>query len=277
MSAAQLVPLVLSMSSQEIAGLTDKRHDNVVADVKKMLVELGEDALKFQGIYFDSMNRQQTEYLLDRELTDTLLTGYSAVLRRKVVARWRELEGQAVVAVPVKAMTTGEMFLQSAQTLVSIERRQCEQEAAVVRIDQRVSDMVDNMLMLARPAGAESIVHIRTRINKLHGLPVRVIDEVMRQSPIAPKPAGMVKNSREEAQGGSYAVYWAKDVSAVFVRFVTECVRGASTRATHPYIEGKFKLGPGHAARASKGPDSDAGSGYRSNAWPLEEGAHHDA
>ena len=29
---------------------------------------------------------------LDRELTDTLLTGYSAVARRKVIARWHELE-----------------------------------------------------------------------------------------------------------------------------------------------------------------------------------------
>ena len=35
------------------------------------------------------------EFLLDRELTETLLTGYSAVLRRKVIARWRELEEQA--------------------------------------------------------------------------------------------------------------------------------------------------------------------------------------
>jgi hypothetical protein len=38
------------------------------------------------------MNREQTEYALDRELTDVLLTGYSAVLRRKVIAlarAWR--------------------------------------------------------------------------------------------------------------------------------------------------------------------------------------------
>ncbi len=83
---------VLTMTSREIAELTDKVHKNVTADIVKMLSDLGEDALNFQRIYFDSMNRPQIEYALDRELTETLLTGYSAVLRRKVIARWHELE-----------------------------------------------------------------------------------------------------------------------------------------------------------------------------------------
>ncbi|MDM5178485.1 phage regulatory protein/antirepressor Ant [Massilia sp. DJPM01] len=93
-----MVPLVLAMSSREIAELTEKRHDNVKRDTKAMLIELGLDPLKFEGKYLDGLNRRQTEYLLDRELTDTLLTGYSAVLRRKVIARWRELERE--VAAP---------------------------------------------------------------------------------------------------------------------------------------------------------------------------------
>jgi hypothetical protein len=121
---------------------------------------------------------------------------------------------------------------------------QAEQGAALTAVGQRVGDLVDTMLMLARPAGAESIVHIRERINKLHGLPTRIIDEVLRQSPIAPKPAGMVKHSREEARGGSYAVYWIKDVSAVFARFANECTRVTATQVTHPYIDGRFKLLP---------------------------------
>lgn len=86
---------VKTMSSQEIAALTGKEHKNVTRDISKMFLELGEDALKFERIYFDSMNRPQVEYVLDRELTDTLLTGYSAVARRKVIARWHELEAAA--------------------------------------------------------------------------------------------------------------------------------------------------------------------------------------
>ncbi|GJI89903.1 antA/AntB antirepressor family protein [Duganella hordei] len=145
---------------------------------------------------------------------------------------------------PARAPTPAEMFLQNAQMMVDIEQRQLAQGEQIDRVEQRVCDLATSMLMLARPAGAESIVHIRERINKLYGLPSRIIDEVLRQSPIAPKPAGMVKHSREEALGGSYAVYWIKDVSATFARFVGECERVTATQAEHPYVEGRFKLAP---------------------------------
>lgn len=84
----------LTMSSREIAELTGKSHRNVKRDIESMLRDLQEDVLSFERIYRDSMNRQQTEYALDRELTETLLTGYSAVLRRRVIVRMRELEDQ---------------------------------------------------------------------------------------------------------------------------------------------------------------------------------------
>jgi phage regulator Rha-like protein len=89
-----LTTALLTMSSREIAELTKKRHRDVTRDIEKMFVELGEDTRKFARIYRDSRNREQTEYALDRELTETLLTGYSAVLRRRVIVRMRELEEQ---------------------------------------------------------------------------------------------------------------------------------------------------------------------------------------
>ena len=84
-----------TMSSREIANLTGKRHDHVKRDVENMLGQLGLDIPKFGGIYFDAQNRQQTEYLLDEELTMTLVTGYNIVLRNRVIKRWKELELQA--------------------------------------------------------------------------------------------------------------------------------------------------------------------------------------
>ena len=83
-----------TMSSRVIADLTEKRHDHVKRDVENMLGQLGLDIPKFGGIYFDAQNRQQTEYLLDEELTMTLVTGYNIVLRNRVIKRWRELESQ---------------------------------------------------------------------------------------------------------------------------------------------------------------------------------------
>ncbi|MFI8643861.1 phage antirepressor KilAC domain-containing protein [Pseudomonas iridis] len=84
-----------TMSSREIAELTGKRHFHVTSDIEKMLGDLEEDVTSFRAIYLDSMNREQTEYLLDKELTDTLLTGYSAKMRRAVIRRWTELEAQS--------------------------------------------------------------------------------------------------------------------------------------------------------------------------------------
>lgn len=84
-----------TMGTREIANLCEKEHRNVKRDCDVMFASLNLDALNFEHIYFDSMNRQQTEYLLDEELTMTLVTGYSIVLRNRVIKRWKELELQA--------------------------------------------------------------------------------------------------------------------------------------------------------------------------------------
>lgn len=240
--------ITATMTSREIAELTGKQHQHVKRDIESMLIELSEDVSSFGRIYFDSMNREQTEYALDRELTETLMTGYSAVLRRKVIARWRELESGA----PAPANRFGNLPPEQ-QALISvmmdnadIKAVQAQQSAAIMAIGQRVDEAAQMQLLMERPTAAESIVHIRERINKLYGLPARIIDHVLRQSPYALKPFGMVKNQREEAQGGSYAVFWTKDVSAVFARFVRECVHVTATQATHPLVDGRFKLDREH-------------------------------
>lgn len=83
-----------TMGTRVIAELCEKEHRNVKRDCDVMFASLNLDALNFEHIYFDSMNRQQTEYLLDEELTMTLVTGYNIVLRNRVIKRWKELELQ---------------------------------------------------------------------------------------------------------------------------------------------------------------------------------------
>ncbi|AWM80514.1 phage antirepressor protein [Gammaproteobacteria bacterium ESL0073] len=82
----------VTMSSREIAFLTDKQHQHVKRDIEKMMLELKKDASIFGHIYTDTMNRKQTEYLLDKKHVECLLTGYSAELRMRVIERWHELE-----------------------------------------------------------------------------------------------------------------------------------------------------------------------------------------
>ncbi|RZI86375.1 MAG: hypothetical protein EOP38_01685 [Rubrivivax sp.] len=83
---------ILSMTSREIAALTGKRHDNVVRDIRVMFAALEEDASSFEEMSEDSYGRAQKIFRLPKDLTLTVLSGYSVVMRYRVVTRWQELE-----------------------------------------------------------------------------------------------------------------------------------------------------------------------------------------
>jgi len=125
------------MSSREIAELTGKQHKNVKRDIASMLADLKKDALIFERIYLDAQNRNQTEYLLDREHTDCLLTGYSAPLRMAVVRRWRELEEQGVPRIPAnyaEALQLAADQAKETQRLLGVLELQAPKLAAIRRL-----------------------------------------------------------------------------------------------------------------------------------------------
>lgn len=90
----------LTMSSREIADLTGKELSHVNRDIRAMLDSLVDDP-ELDHVREDKDGRgYTTAFHLGRELTYTLLSGYSVPLRRRVVARWQELEAQVVPALP---------------------------------------------------------------------------------------------------------------------------------------------------------------------------------
>lgn len=86
------------MSSREIADLSEKRHDHVMRDIKKMLADLGMPAPKFGGTSMvqqpNGGEREAPCFHLPKDLTLTLVSGYNVVLRKRIIDRWLELEGQ---------------------------------------------------------------------------------------------------------------------------------------------------------------------------------------
>jgi len=227
----------VTMSSREIAELTGKRHFHVTTDIEKMLVDLKEDATGFRAIYLDSMNRAQTEYLLDREHTYCLLTGYSAAMRMVVIRRWRELEEQAA-----RPMTQAEITAANANHLVAVERQQREQQVALERIERRVEDLSQTTVWDHCPQNCQSLTRIKETMLARHGLSGAVVDYVLKAWPNQPNPAGMVRNGHEEALGSQYLVWSKSHVTAAFHRFVSESTMVTATQATHPYFEGRFRL-----------------------------------
>lgn len=114
----------LTMTSREIAEVTDKQHQHVKRDIERMFSELNEDASIFGRIYTDSMNRTQTEYVLDKEHTECLVTGYSAILRMRVIKRLHELEEKA-------RLPTDYLSALKALTAEVEERQKLEQTLAI--------------------------------------------------------------------------------------------------------------------------------------------------
>lgn len=92
-----------TMSTQEIAQLTGKAHKNIIRDVRTMLSALAADGSDLSHVREQRDSRgYTTNYHLDRELTETLITGYDVSLRHRVIRRLHELEGQVIgrIAVP---------------------------------------------------------------------------------------------------------------------------------------------------------------------------------
>ena len=128
------------MSSREIAELCEKRHTEVLRDIRRMLDKLGINltdanlrslknsenltdanlgSLNFkEQTYKDAKGEMRKEYLLDFELTMTLISGYNVILRNRIIKRWQELElqqQQIQLAKQSKQIVALENKLQEAQ------------------------------------------------------------------------------------------------------------------------------------------------------------------
>lgn len=111
----------LTMSSREIAELTGKDHANVMRDIRGMLEELGEDALRFEDIYSDAYGRAQPCFNLPKDLTITLVAGYNVQMRHAIVKRWQELEAKQAKPAELSRMDILKLAMESEQARIEAE------------------------------------------------------------------------------------------------------------------------------------------------------------
>lgn len=88
------------MTSLEIAGLCEKRHDNVMSDIRNMLSLLNIQSPEFLGDYRDDRGRAYPCFHLPKDLCLTLVSGYNVILRKRIIDRWLELEQESKPAIP---------------------------------------------------------------------------------------------------------------------------------------------------------------------------------
>lgn len=81
-----------TMSSLEIAELTEKRHDAILRDIRNLLNQ-GVNAHNFVEVeYTDKKGEKRPCYELTKKGCLILASGYDAKLREKIIDRWEELE-----------------------------------------------------------------------------------------------------------------------------------------------------------------------------------------
>lgn len=86
---------VKTMSSREIATLCEKEHGHVCRDIETMFQQIGIDPQGYIHFWKHPQNGQRyREFQLDKDLTLTLVSGYNANLRYRIIQRWQELENQ---------------------------------------------------------------------------------------------------------------------------------------------------------------------------------------
>ena len=91
-NALKVLPAKQTMSSVEIAEITGKRHDNVLADIRRILEEVGINAPRFLGVYKDQQLIDRPCFNLPFRETNLIISGYSAKHRLAIIDRWQELE-----------------------------------------------------------------------------------------------------------------------------------------------------------------------------------------
>ena len=89
---------VRTMSSLEIAELTEKDHFHVMRDIKTILEEAGIDASKFGCVYKGANGQDRPMFNLPRRECDLVISGYSVKYRLAIIDRWHQLEAMSALA-----------------------------------------------------------------------------------------------------------------------------------------------------------------------------------
>jgi len=222
-------------------GFAKLEHKHFLDKVPEVL---GERSAEFSADLPDSYGRPRRGYRFPKREACLMAMSYSYELQAAVFDHMTDLEEQAA-----RPMTQAEQMRAHAQIQVQLERRQqqieqqqAQHQVAIERIEQHVEDLAESRVWDHCPQNCMPITRIREVIHERYGLSATVVNTVVRQMPISPKPWGMVRNGHEEAQGSQYAVWASSDITAVFRRFVSECQMVSETQATHPYFEGRFRL-----------------------------------
>lgn len=161
MTAITIAAAPATMTSREIAELTGKEHKHVLRDIRVMLTELSLPEQGYAQNWTDPQNGQSYPLLsLPKDLTITLVSGYSVAMRHRIVTRWQQLEAEA--ADPMRALADPialrQVLLGYTEKVIELEAK-IEADAPKVGVYERLVE-ASGSLNLTQAAKA---LNLRTR------------------------------------------------------------------------------------------------------------------
>lgn len=113
------------MTSKEIAEVTGKEHKIVMRDIRNLIDQLGKNnGYIFVLVeYTDLKGEKRPMYKLDKKSCLLLSSGYSVILRSKIIDRWEELEKEKRSGNFVVPSTFSEALMLAAKQAEEIEEK----------------------------------------------------------------------------------------------------------------------------------------------------------
>jgi phage antirepressor YoqD-like protein len=148
----------LTMTSREIAELTDKEVNHVHRDIRAMVEQLGDDP-DLHHLREDKDARGYTTcFHLSKSLSMTLVAGYNVKLRKAIIDRWQALEAQAskvTLLLPnfedpaAAAMAWAEQFREKQAAMVQAEQANTLLALAAPKIEalERIATSTENVTL----------------------------------------------------------------------------------------------------------------------------------
>jgi len=165
MKELQVLKTGVSLTTIEIAERTGKRHDNVLVDTRKILIELYGvgGILKFQETYRNSQNDQEYQcFRLPKREVMILVTGYSIPLRAGIIDRLEQLEKALKPALPdfTNPVAAAEAFIESYKA----QQKLIEERDHAIKTKAQISDRKTATAMATASAKSKENDKLRTQL-----------------------------------------------------------------------------------------------------------------
>ena len=166
----------MRVESTHIAEEANKRHRNVMRDIRKMLEKLLGGRLKCEqssvtgcelSTYTNAQGKEQACYLLDRRHAECLITGWDVERRMKVIDLWHRLEEEHQKPKELDRETILVMALEAEREKKALEVK-LQEAKPKVEFAERVSDTEELMTMtqVAKELGVRSAQMLNKMLNE---------------------------------------------------------------------------------------------------------------